>query len=444
MTPVRSRRRGRTALACVAFTLFAAGAQADTAQPQPKNMDKKDEPEPIQTWGAVEPGKGFLVGRTSFGDLSISAYALVRYLNQLPATQSFVDHLGNTRPVDTRNDIYSHRVMVFFKGWLGLPKLRYQIILWTVNTTDQNAIFGTLGYQFTKAFSVYAGLNALPGTRTLTGSHPYWLGHDRVMADEFFRPYFTNGVWIAGEPIPGLWYTFMVGNNLSALGITAKQLTRDLSTAGTIWTMPTTHEFGPQGAFGDFEMHEKVATRVGVSMTRSREDRFENVATSSPDNTTLRLADSLNLFDKGSLARDVTVNLADYRMLAFDVGAKYRGIFLQFEAYSRWLRNFQADGALPVSAIHDVGFYAQGAFFPIPRVLELYAATSHVFGDVHAGFGRSYDYIQGANVYLADSRNIRLNAQVIEVTRSPVSSSFGYYVGGQTGTTVSLAASVFF
>ena len=90
--------------------------------------------------------------------------------------------------------IYSHRVMVFFKGWLGLPKLRYQIILWTVNTTDQNAIFGTLGYQFARAFSVYAGLNALPGTRTLTGSHPYWLGHDRVMADEFFRPYFTNGV----------------------------------------------------------------------------------------------------------------------------------------------------------------------------------------------------------------------------------------------------------
>jgi hypothetical protein len=208
--------------------------------------------------------------------------------------------------------------------------------------------------------------------------------------------------------------------------------------------MPTTHEFGPQGAFGDFEMHEKVATRLGVSMTRSREDRFENVGTGGPDNTTLRLADSLNLFDKGSLARDVTVNTADYRMLAFDVGAKYRGIFLQLEGYSRWLRNFQADGALPVSAIHDVGFYAQGAFFPIPRVLELYAATSHVFGDVNAGFGRSYDYLQGANVYLAKSRNIRLNAQVIEVTRSPVSSSFGYYVGGQTGTTVSLAASVFF
>lgn len=438
MISVKPRARV-TAVLAMALGFFSAGARADTAPPKTDVV-----PAPIQTWGAFESGKGFLIGRTAFGELSVSGYALVRYLNQLPATQSFVDHLGNSHPIDTRNDIYSHRVMLFFKGWLGLPKLRYQIILWTVNTTDQKALFGSIGYQFTRAFSVYAGLNALPGTRTLTGSHPYWLGHDRVMADEFFRPYFTNGAWITGEPVPGLWYSFMVGNNLSALGITAKQLTRELATAGTIWTMPTTHEFGPQGAFGDFEMHQKVATRVGVSFSRSTEDRFSNVATGVPDNNTLRLADSTNVFDTGSLARNVTVNVADYRMLAFDVGAKYRGFFLQFEGYSRWLRNLQADGPLPVSTIHDVGFYVQGAFFPIPNVLELYGATSHVFGDVHAGFGRSYDYLAGSNLYVARSRNIRLNAQIIEVMRSPVSSSFGYYVGGQKGTTLSLAASIFF
>ncbi len=395
-------------------------------------------------WGAIEPGKGFLVGRTDFGELSISAYALVRYMNQLPADQTFVDHLGQERPVDTRNDIYSHRVMMFLKGWLGLPKLRYQIIFWTVNTTDQKNIFATLGYQFHRSFNFYAGLNALPGTRTLQGSHPYWLGHDRVMADEFFRPYFTNGAWINGEPLPGLWYTFMLGNNLSALGVTAKQLTRALSTSGSIWWTPTTHEFGPQGAFGDFEMHDEVATRIGVSATRSREDRFEDVATGAPDNTTLRLADSLNLFDSGSLAEDVTVQLATYRMVAFDAGLKYRGIFLQAEYYNRWLDDFDADGPLPVSRIHDSGFYVQLAFFPLPRLLELYGATSQVFGDKDAGFKRSYEYLGGANVYLADTRNIRLNLQGIYVHRSPVNSTFGYYTGGQKGVTLTAAFSIFF
>ena len=44
-----------------------------------------------------EPGEGFLVGQGKLGELSISAYALVRYINQLPADQTFIDHLGNER-----------------------------------------------------------------------------------------------------------------------------------------------------------------------------------------------------------------------------------------------------------------------------------------------------------------------------------------------------------
>ncbi len=399
---------------------------------------------PTETWGVFEPGKGFLVGRTPIGELSLSAYALVRYMNQLPAEQTFVDHLGNVRPVDTRHDIYSHRIMVFLKGWLGLPRLRYQIILWTVNTTDQKNIFATLGYQFHRALNVYAGLNALPGTRTLQGSHPYWLGHDRVMADEFFRPYFTNGAWINGEPIPGLWYTAMVGNNLSALGVTARQLTRDFATAASVWWMPTTTEFGPQGAFGDFEMHDHIATRFGASATQSREDRFSDAVTGAPENTTLRLADSLNLFEVDSLASGVTVQQARYRMLAMDAGLKYRGIFLQVEYYNRWLADFDADGPLPIQSIHDTGFYVQGGFFPLPRLLEVYGATSQVFGDRSAGFKRSYEYLGGANVYPANSRDMRLNLQGIYIHRSPVNSTFGYYTGGQKGATLTAAFSIFF
>ncbi len=50
-------------------------------------------------------------------------------------------------------------------------KLVYTVTLWTVST-DQNAIFGILGYQFSRKFSLYAGLNGNPGTRSLQGSHP--------------------------------------------------------------------------------------------------------------------------------------------------------------------------------------------------------------------------------------------------------------------------------
>jgi len=421
----------------------APAPPASTAQPAaPKQRPQPSER--IESWGEFQPGDGFLVGRSSAGELSISAYALLRYINQLPATQTFTDHLGNEHAVDARQDIYPHRVMVFFKGWLASPKLIYNIFLWTVNTTDQKNIFASMGYQFSRKFSLYAGINGLPGTRSVQGSHPFWLGHDRVMADEFFRPYFTNGVWAQGEIAPGFWYNAMVGNNMSSLGVKATQLDRKFSEGASVWWMPTTKEFGPRGAYGDYEMHEKVATRFGVSTTYSPEERFTDANTGATGNTTLRLADSLNVFDTGSLAPGVTVQNVDYRILSVDAGMKYRGFFIQTELYDRRLNGFKADGALPVKEIEDKGFYVQAAFYPVPKKLELYAATSQIYGDKDAGFGNSSEILIGANWYPFKTRNHRLNVQVIDVNHSPVSSTFGYYTGGQDGTTVSAAFSVFF
>jgi hypothetical protein len=86
-----------------------------------------------------------------------------------------------------------------------------------------------------------------------------------------------------------------------------------------------------------------------VSSTWSPEQRFTNT-TGGPDNTNLRLADSVNIFDTGALAPGVTVDTADYKILSLDAGMKYRGVFLQTEIYNRWLDNFKADGVLPPSA----------------------------------------------------------------------------------------------
>ena len=122
-----------------------------------------------------------------------------------------------------------------------------------------------------------------------------------------------------------------------------------------------------------------------------------------------------------------------YRILSLDAGLKYRGIFLQTEIYSR-----------SVSSVFDHGFYIQAAFFPVPNKLERYGATSQIFGDQDAGFDNSSEYVGGLNFYPTDTRNHRLNVQVIDVNHSPVSSTFGYYTGGQDGTTFAVGFSVFF
>ena len=425
---------------CSGEFVTGPSAQADAAPA----AERGNPSERIETWGEFDPGEGFLVGRSDAGELSISAYALLRYINQTPGTQTFTDHLGNERTVDGRNDVFPHRVMIFFKGWLGSPKLIYNLFVWTVNATDQDALFGSMGYQFNRKFSLYGGINGTPGTRSLQGSHPYWLGHDRVMADEFFRPYFAYSVWSQGELVPGLWYNAVTANNSSSLGISAVQLDRTWSTGASMWWMPTTKEFGPRGAYGDWEWHENVATRFGFSSTQSKEERFTDATTGATGNTTIKLADSLNVFDTGSLAPGVTVQEVDYRILSFDAAVKYRGIFLQTEIYTRWLDDFLADGPLPVTSILDRGFYIQGAFYPVKKKLEVYAATSQIFGDKDAGFDDSSEYLAGLNFYPLDTRNHRLNLQIIDVHRSPVGSTFGYYVGGGSGTTGSIAFSVFF
>jgi hypothetical protein len=310
-------------------------------------------------------------------------------------------------------------------------------------STDQTTLYGFLGYQFHEKFNLYGGINTPGGSRSVMGSHPFWLANDRVMADEFFRGSFTGTLWANGEILPGLWYHAAISNNLSQLGITASQLTRDLGTGYGLWWMPTTHEFGPNGSYGDWEYHEQLATRFGFFRIRSRENRQE-LENDNPENTQVRLADSLLLFATGSLAPGVTVERADWESVSMDLGFKYKGIFVQVEAYRRWLDHFVADGPLPVTRIVDDGFYVQAAFFPIKQKLELYGVTSWVFGDEDAGFGESREFIIGANFYPAPTRNFRVNAQIIDVKDSAVSSTFGFYVGGQSGTTYSVAASLLF
>ena len=408
-------------------------------------QDAKDAEDDIdeqpETWGAFDPGKGFEVARTKLGSLSISNYSLVRYIDQLPEDQSFVDHLGRSHVIDTRRDLQFHRVLLTFKGYVYDPAFTYTTTVWTVNATNQINVVGALEYKLKRGAMIGGGVDGLPGTRSLQGSHPYWLGHDRVMADEFFRPGFTMGVWIKGEPVKTLFYRLMLGNNLSTLGISAREDTRQFASSGSIWWQPTTGEFGPRGGFGDYEQHAELATRFGTSYTHSRENRFSDLEQKSPDNTQIRISDSLLLFEADALAPGVTVEYANYDMLAVDAGFKYEGFFLQTEWYFRWLTHLDATGPLPIDSMFDWGFYVQAAYMVVPELVEVYLSTSHVQGSF--GFdGR--EIVGGTNLYPFDTRNLRFNLQVIGVDDSPASSLFGYYVGGQEGVTVAAAASVFF
>jgi hypothetical protein len=386
------------------------------------------------------PGQGYSVAQGELGSLNISAYALLRYLGQMPAEQTFVDHLGRTRAVTPRNDIELHRVMIHLKGFLFSPKFTQQTSIWAVNSTNSVTAFAALNYEFAKAFILSGGIGALPGTRSMNYEHPYFLGTDRQMADEFFRPSFTGGIWASGEPGLDLSYRVMVGNNLNQVDIRASQVTREMAYAGTVAWMPTTGEFGPKQGYGDFEHHEHLATRFGISGTHSREDRAAELASNFPDNTQIKLSDSVLLFDTGSLANGVTVQKADFNLLAVDASAKYKGAFLFAEYYSRWLSDFLTDGPLPMGLIRDQGLMLQASYMIAPERWEVFGAHSQLWGQ----FNRAIELTGGLNYYPFRSRSLKLNLMLLYVDRSPVQSFFGYFVGGQKGPTVSFSADYFF
>lgn len=295
---------------------------------QNKDDDKTLYPEASQGNSAIfgdwDPGRGFTVGRSKYGELNLSGYMVARFLDQMPGTQTALDHLGRPLTVTPRRDFQFHRVMLFSQGWLFNPKFQYSTFVWTVQDTNQVAVGGALFYNFGNYMTLGMGWNAYPGTQSLQGSHPYWESYDRVMADEFFRPYFSQGVFAKGNVLPKLEYRWMIGNNLSNLDIPATALDRGLSAGGALTWLPTTGEFGPRGAFGDYENHQELATRFNLAYTYSPEDRQSAVGTPS-GNTTIRLADSLNVFDPGALADGVTVKNVRYQLLSAAAGMKQHG-----------------------------------------------------------------------------------------------------------------------
>ena len=434
------------ALVTLGLALLAGPARAqDDAGPPPipDTTSKaptafKAEPYDNLYQGQFTPGQGFDIIRTTRGTLNISMYGVFRYLNQLPADQTYFDHLGRERVVKTKQDLNWHRTMVWFTGWFADPKFRYNITLWSLPTTQQTLLFGNLRYLMDPKMTFGVGIGPNLSNRSLQGSWPYWAGSDRQMGEEFIRGGFSSSFWVTGKLPRGMFYTGSVNTNISQLGVTASNDTRNMAFSGSVWWQPTTGEFGPRNGFGDLEHHEMLATQFGASSCMARENRY-SASPDSPLNTQIRLSDGLLPFDDGALANDVTVNALTYQNISFDAGAKYRGFSFQSEFTYRQLSDFSATGPVPEDRIIDRMVFAEAMHMVVPQKLGIYAVTSYVFDQ----FGRNpWELGGGASFYPYGSRNWRLNLHLLHVDKSPASSNFGYYMAGQTGTILSLGTDI--
>ena len=425
------------ALALTAVTFFSTSALAQpvetAADPKPENQAAAAAPptitdryqDGIVIWQTPDDARvPFL--------LNFNINTQLRYLNTQSSDEEFTDHLGVVREVHTRNDITVNRAMFILGGYIFDRRLRYSFTVWTSAGAASIVVASNIGWRFNNALAVTAGYTGVPGSRSLVNTFPFFAAIDRSMADNFFRPGFTQGVWANGEPAKGLNYLVFVGNGLNTLNISASKIDTHLLFSSSVWWEP----LGPYGEPGksrnmydDYFASKKFRMRIGTAFTRSREDRFSNLDQSSPENTSLYNSDGVLTFSTGAFAPGVTVDIATYRMWAADAGIKWNGLAVNGQYFVRWLNDFEADGPLPLASTSDHGLELTAGHFVIPKTLMLYGRASMVFGE----FGDSDEYGGGAKWYFLPTERLWLTAELMRVNKAPYSGAFTPYTAGMNG-----------
>lgn len=436
---------------CTVSAASAFGQLPETLPGSPVAMSLISQPAPDAARTAVQTPDagtqtstdryrdGIVIWETSEGArvpflLNFNINTQLRYLNTLSSEETYTDHLGVARDVHRRNDITVNRAMFILGGYIYDKRLRYSFTVWTSAGAASIVVASNIGWRFNQALAVTAGYTGVPGSRSLVNTFPFFAAIDRSMSDNFFRPGFTQGLWASGEPVTGLNYLVFVGNGLNTLNISASKIDTHLLFSGSVWWEP----LGPYGQPGksrnmydDYFSSRDVRIRLGTSFARSREDRFSNLDQSSPENTSLYNSDGVLTFSTGAFAPGVTVENATYRLWAVDGGLKWRGLAVNGQYFMRSLKDFVADGPLPLASTFDHGFELTAGHFVLPRTLMLYGRGSRVYGE----FGDSHEYGGGAKWYFLPTERIWLNTELIRVHKAPYSGAFTPYTAGMKGWT---------
>jgi hypothetical protein len=362
-------------------------------------------------------------------------FSYARYLNQKGLDPTYTDSFGTVKEVPLRQDFQLQKFFLPFSGWFLDPKFRFYLYVWSANTAQgdpaQVVGAGNLSWVFNEHATLGMGITSLPGVRSTEGQFPYWLGvDDRMTADEFMRPSYSTGIWLKGAIVPGLNYNAMLATNMSILGVSASQIDNKIDTYSLMlnW-LPTTKEFGPIGAFGDFENHQEVATRIGVHYTHSTENSQEQPGTNNIENTQIRLTDGNQIFTPNLFGPGIEVDDVLYQMVSLDAGVKYRGYSLEAEYYWRHLSDFRGPGVTPglIDNIDDTGYQVQASAMLIPKLFQVYTGYSEIQGP----YGDSNELRIGMNYFPQQMRGIRVNGEWLRLDDIPVGyTAVPYPVGG--------------
>ncbi len=339
---------------------------------------------------------------------------------------SWTDSAGVTRPVANRNAFDIERARLVFAG-TALDE-RSTFFLQLDGDTDGSHMVDFFDYWWAWRFSEDFRLQM--GKRKVPGSRQWLLGArrtrfiDRPLANDFFRPDRTVGIFGVGKLGEHCHYELMVGNGHSTSNLPNARTDNQFSFAATNF-------FEPLGNFGnrltDYKPSESPLIRLGHSVVLSPQSN--GIMGTTEELRFLRLSNGTQLIQTGALAAGATVSEFDVYLYSLDAAMRYGGFSINAEAFMRWVEDIQADAPLPVSKLFQSGFYVEGGHFLIEKKLDLNVRYSQVSG----GAGDASEFAVGLNWFPLSHPRMKFSFDITHLDGSPLQNPSSDILVGDDG-----------
>ncbi|WP_235034015.1 OprO/OprP family phosphate-selective porin [Roseiconus lacunae] len=343
-------------------------------------------------------------------------------------TETWTDNAGITRPVLNRNVFDIERARLTFRGFAVDPRLTYFLQL----DGDTDGFHTVDFFDYWWAWQLTDRFQIQMGKRKVTASRQWLLGArrtrfiDRPMANDFFRPDRTVGIFGVGKFAQHGHYELMVGNGYRTANLPE-------AVSDNQFTFAATSFFDPLGDFGgqivDFDCSSNALLRIGHSMVYSPQASNES-GIPLDESDFLRLTDGTRLTQTGALAPGVTVSEFDLWLYGIDLAWKHRGWSATSEVFIRWIESLHSDGALPVDGTIQNGCYVEGGKFLVAQTLDVNLRFSYVEGD----FGNGSECAAGFNWYPLSKPTVKFSFDFTQLDGSPLQNRTSDILVGDDGT----------
>jgi hypothetical protein len=360
-------------------------------------------------------------------ELKVNGWIQFRHHGFARDVETWTDNAGVTRPVRNRNAWDIERGRLVFSGYALDERLTYFLHL--DGDTDGADAVDFFDYwwawEFSDRFQVQFGKRKVPASRQWLLSARNTRFVDRPMANDFFRPDRTVGLFGVGRIGQTGHYEVMVGNGYRTANMPPSETDNRFAFAATNY-------FEPLGDFGrqiiDYDSTYDPLVQFGHSFAYSSlEGVVDGIAVIEPD--FVRLSDGTRLTAAGALAPGVSVSQYDVYLYGLDAAAKWQGWSIDGEVFFQWLEDIRGDGPLPTSELFQRGFYVEGGTFLVPRKLGINLRYSEVRGQ----FGGGAEYAAGFNWFPLDTSRLKVSFDVTSLDRSPLNNTGSDILVGDDG-----------